>query len=58
MSYCSHCGSQNVPVIPSPPKKVKTTRIDGGIGSKAVWWLIDGKWEHKGWLMPQVGSDE
>lgn len=24
--------------------------------SQRVSWLIDGKWEHKGWLLPQVNS--
>lgn len=23
-------------------------------GAEAVWWLIDGVWHHKGWLMPSV----
>lgn len=23
-------------------------------GARRVFWLIDGQWEHKGWLMPQV----
>ena len=24
------------------------------VGAKKVWFLIDGFWEHKGWLMPEV----
>ena len=23
-------------------------------GAKGVFWLIDGQWVHKGWLMPSV----
>ena len=26
-------------------------------GAAKVFWLIDGRWVHKGWLMPAVVSD-
>ena len=52
----------NAPV----PTKIKTTRIGPSDlnypqapskGSAPVQWLIDGEWVHKGWLLPQVGTD-
>jgi len=27
------------------------------LGARKVWWLIDGAWEHKGWLMPPLKQD-
>lgn len=24
------------------------------MGARKVWFLIDGQWVHKGWLMPEV----
>lgn len=27
-------------------------------GRKAVYWWINNKWEHKGWLMPQVPTPQ
>ena len=26
------------------------------VGAVPVQWLIDGKWVHKGWLMPEIGG--
>lgn len=26
------------------------------IGARPVWWLINGKWVHVGWLMPSVNG--
>jgi hypothetical protein len=26
------------------------------LGALKVWWLIEGVWVHKGWLMPALGD--
>ncbi len=39
-------------------KSVKKTTKFGPFEAdwrRPVYWLIDGKWVHKGWLMPEVG---
>lgn len=37
----------------TPTVKIGTA-YSGGAG-QPVYWLIDGKWVHKGWLMPSIG---
>ena len=59
---CGDCGETTYKSPSTMPKmaiKPKTTKLVGAsdIKSKAVYWLIDGEWEHKGWLLSQVGED-
>jgi hypothetical protein len=57
MLKCGDCdGITYKSVDDTPAPKPKTTKImgKGGDGKSPVYWLIDGEWIHKGWLLPQV----